>query len=94
MSFPDPGDSLTHTIGSKLWTWDSEKWVLQTVSVGAPAFAATAPVVADAQATTTTYSLDATTLDNIDGTAATSTGTSGGTTTSTTSTSSSNGGSY
>lgn len=93
MSFPDPGDSTTHTIGSKVWTWDNEKWVLQTVSVGAPAFAATAPVVVDAQATTTTYSLDATTLSSIDGgtpASTTSTSSSG----SSSSNSSSSGGSY
>ena len=80
MSFPDPNDSQSHTIGNKVWNWDGAKWILQTVTVGAPAFAAIDPVQVDTQATTTTYSLDATTLDPVDSVAggASSTASSGG----------------
>lgn len=66
MTFPDtsgdPGN-ISHTIGNKTWNWDGEKWILQSVKVGAPSFAAVDPVQVANNATTTTYSLDAATLD-------------------------------
>ena len=68
MAFPDtsgdPGN-LTHIIGNKVWNWDGEKWILQSIKVGAPAFAAVNPVQVENLATTTTYSLDAETLESI-----------------------------
>ena len=66
MAFPDPNDgNSTHVIGSKVWNWDGEKWVLETVNIGSPVFAATNPVQVDNQPSSTTYSLDASTLDSL-----------------------------
>jgi hypothetical protein len=44
MSFPDPNNTTTHTLGSKTWDWDGQKWVLKSIEVGLPDFRADEPV--------------------------------------------------
>ena len=88
MAFPDTnvdGFETTHTIGNKVWNWDGEKWILQSIKVGAPSFAAVNPVQVENLATTTTYSLDAETLDSLtaEGTTGTTTFSTAGSTVST-----------
>ena len=47
MSFPDPNQDPTYTLGSKNWEWDGQKWVLKSISVGLPDFRAELPVTVD-----------------------------------------------
>lgn len=47
MSFPDPNNTTTHTLGSKTWDWDGQKWVLTAINVGLPDFRAVTPVTVE-----------------------------------------------
>ena len=47
MSFPDPNNTTTHTLGSKTWDWDGQKWVLKSIEVGLPDFRAAEPVIVE-----------------------------------------------
>ena len=36
MSFPDPNQSTTHSIGNKTWNWDGKKWVAEPMGNDVP----------------------------------------------------------
>ena len=47
MTFPDPNQDTTYSLGSKNWEWDGQKWVLKSISVGLPDFRSEHPVTVD-----------------------------------------------
>jgi len=58
MSFPDPNNSTTHTLGSKTWDWDGQKWVLKSIEVGLPDFRAVEPVTVEETPGVVAYGYD------------------------------------
>ena len=63
MSFPDPNSSTTHTIGSKTWNWDGEKWVLESSTVELPDFEANTPILVTSSPESVAYGYDPTAVD-------------------------------
>ena len=65
MAFPNPDISTEHSIGTKTWAWDNEKWVLKDI-VETFDFRKEDPMVVYKQGNAVTYSIDPSILETLE----------------------------
>ena len=65
MAFPNPSTKQEHTIGTKTWIWDNEKWVLKDI-VETFEFKKEDPMVVQKQGNVVVYSIDPGILETLE----------------------------